>query len=582
MKVGPIEAGASRSARGLTWRRLGAWAVSALACGGLTATLVQGPMVSAKAHPSALGIGLEGFKPNWWAPLLPGTNCYTLSGGVGGGMYSYMPLLWVNGNDQINYSMSLASSINVSRNDSAFTIHLDPKWHWSNGTPVTSSDVVYSWDLMKAASAPKSPLPYCYAGTGEVPSGWKSVTADGPYTVVIRTTKPVNPVWFEHNGIAQINPLPKAVWDKYPNLTKELSWIVKVAPTPSNPVYKVIDGPYNISKIALNQYYEFTWNPKFDGHKPAIHKVIYYYEASDAAEFAALKTGQIQIGNLPSSLWSDRSQLTGFRILPAPQAAFYFIALNMSPKSPGIGDLFTKLYVRQALQYGINQPQIAKFIFHGTAQSTVGPVPTASGFFDHALKDPYPYNPVKGKALLEAHGWKMVHGVMTKGGKKLAFQVILTPGVAANTNEILAIQQAWATEGIKATIREMSAGTAAEIVGSSQALSKWNTATAQLWIYVPDYYPTGGDLFAPGAGFNLGQYSNPEMTRLIHETYLAGTPSQVKARFDAYQVFAAKQLPVLYIPTAENINVVSDQVGGWVKNYNLIISDPPIWDLYWK
>jgi peptide/nickel transport system substrate-binding protein len=128
----------------------------------------------------------------------------------------------------------------------------------------------------------------------------------------------------------------------------------------------------------------------------------------------------------------------------------------------------------------------------------------------------------------------------------------------------------------------MGAGTAAEIVGNPQALNKWNAATAQEWIYVPDYYPTGGVLFDPGAGFNLGQYSDPTMTKLIQETYLAGTPSQIQARFDAYQAYAVQQLPVLYIPTEENINVVSNLVGGWTRNYNVIISDPPIWYLYWK
>ena len=38
------------------------------------------------------------------------------------------------------------------------------------------------------------------------------------------------------------------------------------------------------------------------------------------------------------------------------------------------------------------------------------------------------------------------------------------------------------------------------------------------WIYSPDFYPTGEEIFATGAGSNAGQYSNPTADKLIKAT----------------------------------------------------------------
>jgi len=562
-------------------RRLRSWLVAATALLGMAALGAAGAPV-ASAHPASLGMTIEGWKVNWWAPVEPSSDCYAFDGGVGGGMYSYLPLLWINGNDSINYQLSIASSIKPSNRDRTFTIAMNPKWRWSNGAPVTAQDVVLDFNLLKAASQPNSPLPYCFAQTGGMPQGWKSVTAPNPHTLVVTTTTTVNPVWFELNGLAQLVPVP-SVWNKYANMTKELNWINSVAANAANPVYKVIDGPYNISKAVEGQYYVYTWNPNYSGLKPKIHTVIYYYEASDASNFAALKTGQAQIGLLPASLWNSRSQLTGDQIQTQPMFGYSWIALNLSSKTPGVGALFSNLYVRQALQDGIDQPAIVQSIMHGVGTPSIGPVPQSTVYFDKAMKNPYPYDPAKGRALLEAHGWKMVHGVMMKNGQKLAFQIILTPGSQTTTNELLAIQQAWASEGIAATVNEMGANTASSIVGNPKAQNKWAASFNDYWIYVPDYYPSGEDLFGTGDAINLGGFSDPKEDALIKATLQGGTPAQVQARFDAYQAYTTKVLPgVLWIPSPDNINVVSSQVGGWNKNFNLTFGGPPINYLYWK
>lgn len=516
---------------------------------------------------------------DWWPPVVSATDCSTLNGGGANGPNMYMPLLWFSRTDQIKFSRSLASGIAVGNHDTTFTIRLNPKWHWSNGQPLTAADVVYDWQLIKAASGASSPFPYCFAGSGGVPNDWKSVVARGAHTVVITTTQSVNPTWFEYNGLGQLVPLPKATWDRYRNLDRELQFIKNISNQPANPIYRVVDGPYRIEKAVTNQYYTYVANPHYSGAHPAkIKTVTYLYETSTSAEFAQMRTHKVDIGYLPYSLYGSRDELSGYRMVAQPAFAFYYILLNFRPNAYAIGGLFNHLYIRQALQMGIDQPGIIRTLYHGYALPSIGPVPVEppNAYYDHALKTIYPYNPAAGKALLEKHGWTMQNGVMTKDGQKLAFNMLYATGSATFDNMAQLMKEDWAQEGIDVSLQSEGGQALGDIVGSPSQSSKWAMTGGGGWIYQPDYYPSGGSLFLPTAGFNLGGYNNPTMNQLIPETYQGGTPAQVTKRFDAYQVFAAENLPVLYVPTPDSLTELQTNIRRYQSNYNPILAFTPV------
>ena len=141
------------------------------------------------------------------------------------------------------------------------------------------------------------------------------------------------------------------------------------------------------------------------------------------------------------------------------------------------------------------------------------------------------------------------------------------------------IKQAWAQEGVDVHLQTMAPSAVGPLVGSVASSSKWAADGDTGWIYVPDYYPTGGELFLPSAGFNRGGYNSPTMNTLIHQTYAGGIAAQIKKRFDAYQVYTATQLPGLWIPTPESIAEVRNGVHGMRANYNPIIALTPLNEL---
>ena len=555
--------------RGAIGAALAALALVLVGCGS------GSPSAQSSSHPSVLNIALGAqVQPVWWYPLWSTTAC----GGTLFGM-EYQDLLWFNSNGTINYSQSVAQKITVNKTDNVFDVHINPIWHWSNGTPVTASDVIFAFDVLKASAGKGAPWAACGLGIGNMPTEVKSITALNQHTVQITTLGPVNPTWFEFNAISQITPVPKSVWDKYGNnWNQELSYIKTVGGEPMNANYKVIDGPYKLVKAATDQYWEFQINPKFSGTpKPTIKTQIYDYETSNTAEFANLKKGNIQIGAIPFSLLSQAKQLSNYRVKPLYYPGFNYIQPNFSSKTQAIGGLFQQLYFRQAMQLGIDQPAIVQSMYHGYAYPVYNPVPEQppNTFFDKSLKNPYPYNPSKGLKILENHGWHEVNGVMTRGSTQLKFTFLVASGDQTQTNIAELLKADWAKEGIDVTIKEEPFTQV--ITNGTQDASQWTLMSwGGGWSYVPDYYPSGDGILNSQAGFNPGGYDSPTMNHLINITTVeGGTPAQIKQRFDEYQKYAAENLPVLYVPLAPTFYAVSNYVKGYYTNYSAYLGTPP-------
>lgn len=540
------------------------------------------------------GIAVVGLSPqsspNWFFPVLSLADYSDLNTQVASLLYE--PLLYINKQDQVDFSRSIATSIIPSHNDTVYTITLGNKYRWSNGTPVTAQDVVFTWDLMNAASSNAPNLPWTYGGEGigGVPTKWQSVVAKGSHTVVVTLTTPSSPDWFEHNGLSQIMPAPASVWDKYPtNMNQELKFIEKLSNSPDAPEYKVVDGPYKFFAMSPNNYWSFVPNPAYGGHKSSLSKVILQYETSSASEFTELKTGALSVGFLPPSMWKSRNQLTNDTMRSIYLLGFNFLLPNLNPKGPnGIGKAFNSLYVREALQMGVNQQGIINTFFHGHGVVETSPIPSQppTPFYDSQLSNPlYPFNPKAGMKLLESHGWHLVNGVMTNGAEKLSFTLVYASGSQTYSSIVQLLKDDWAQEGIQVALQSMPfdnvIADATPSDPSQWAMLNWGGGLSFSWTYEPDYFPSGGGLFGTNAANNAGDYSNTEMNTLLHAIYLPGSSSQTITRLYRYEAYAAKQLPVIWLPYTPMFTEHVNSLHGYVSSFNPIedIFYPNYWTL---
>ena len=491
----------------------------------------------------------------------------------------YKPLLDITAKDNINYDRSLAAKIQWNASGTVYTITLSHKYRWSNGNPVTAQDVVFAWSLMKAASAANAPWTFGGAGFGGIPTRWESVVATNPDTVTVTLNAPSNQQWFIRNGLGQLTPVPKSVWDKYPNnMTQELKFVNQLQNNPAAPEYRIVDGPYHFASMAADRYWSFTPNSAYGGHKSYLSKVIFQYETSDASEFTGLKTGIVNLGYLPFSLWDSKSELTADKVSHDFLFGFNYMNINMDPTAGFIPHEFSHLYVRQALQMGIDQPGIVQSFYHSAAVSEFGPLPSkpTTVFDDPALKNPYPFNPKAGLKLLEAHGWTMDKGVLQKDGHPFDFTILYAEGSTSAADSLQVITHDWQEEGIDASLEPQPANTAFSVMlGSNQ--SKWQmTYFPGGWTYEPDYYPTGGGLFSASAGGNYSHYRSNTMNHLVKLTYKpVASQAAALASLAHYQAWAVHDLPVLWMPYFPSLVVNADTLHGVVKAEN------PVTDLYY-
>ena len=452
----------------------------------------------------------------------------------------YPPLLWIGNNLKIDWKRSIARSITVNEARTVYTVTLK-HWQWSDGKPVTAADAAYDFRLIKEAGTS-----YQNYGIGGMPDEIAAFKVLGPYRFSVTLKHPANPTWFELNGLSQITPLPEHAWGQH-----SAAWFRNHETDLE--LVKVVDGPYRIAAFDPSRYLRFVANPHYSGEpKPAIRHFNFHFYTNNEAAFSALKTGALDIGQVPFNLYRARHLVAGLKTFStdgkkgAYGYGIWYVVLNFhNPKVSFLHDL----KVRQALQYAIDQQAIIDVVYHGLASPSFSPVPPVPDtYLSPRLKylDSHPramYDPAKARALLDAAGWKPgPGGIREKNGRPLAFQLIVMSGESAAVEEAQLLKQFWQAIGVDAHIRRMTFNQEIDtLVGPK---SKWETAIIP-WYYAPDYYPSGDGLLDTGGGSNNGGYSSPKMDALIR----ASTTEAGLEGLYAYEDYAATHMPWLWLPT---------------------------------
>ena len=221
------------------------------------ASIPYGGTVYAQAGNS--GFGTRDFNP--FSPTVE-------SGAIG---LIYEPLLMYNLQGQPTVRPWLASSYAWSNHNLTLTFHLRQGVEWQNGTPFTSKDVVFTFDLLKQYPA----IDY-----GAFWNVLTAVRADGPYTVVFTFKQADVPILYYLGGQVIV---PASIWAH----ENPITW------QDPNPVGT---GPFELQSFS-SQSFTLRRNPHYwqTGH-PYISDVV-YRTASAAILSLALRSGQLNLAS---------------------------------------------------------------------------------------------------------------------------------------------------------------------------------------------------------------------------------------------------------------------------------------------
>jgi peptide/nickel transport system substrate-binding protein len=555
---------------------------------------------------------ISGQAPTWIWPFVP-IAYESVPNGQDFEEILYRPL-YIFGNNgtsvQVNYALSPATAPSYSDGGKTVTVPLKG-WKWSDGESVDAQDVAFWLNMMKAEKAN-------YAGytPGTLPDNLASFTVTGPDTIVLHLTKAYASTWFTYNQLAEITPMPLA-WDvthagaapgsggchtnvaDCPAVFNYLTAQAKVTSTyATSPLWGVVDGPWKLSSFTIAGNDTFVPNKAYSGSpKPTLAAFKYVTYTSDAAEYTALKTGSLDVGQIPpadlpqkpvgQAVPSSDPLGSAYTLQPFYTYAIAYYLINFN--NPTLGPVLSQLYFRQALMYVNDQQGISKAIYRGYAYPTTGPVPPEpTNPFEPAVESanggdgPYPFDIAKAKSLLESHGWQEVGGVMTcetpakcgtgvKAGTQAKFTMDYTSGVAALAEQEDVYKSDAAQAGIQIAVNAESFSALLALAGPKN--TSWSMIDISGWAYDgPGYLPTGEPLFLTGAPSNSGSYSSPTMNSMI----LQIQDNSSMSLFHNYATYTAEQLPFIWVPQAYFIQAVKSNLKNvtWNPMYTFL---PEYW-----
>jgi len=448
--------------------------------------------------------------------------------------YLYADLLWIDQKDQIDFSRSIASRIEVLDSGQRYRVTLSP-WPWSDGRPVTADDVLYTWELIQELGSN-----YVTYGQGGVPALIKRLDVLNPSQFEITLKQPVNPDWFELNGLVQFIPLPRHSWGK---LSVDQLWENQSEPQ----FFDVVDGPFRLDKFNLGRSISFVPNPSYPlTHSPFKRMVIKFLQSS-GSELQGISAGELDLANLPHEAFeAGKSIRNAHMVVEPPGFTYTFIGLNF--KNPATSFL-TDVRVRQAIQDSIDQKSMIADLWHGEGVESYGPIPgVATAYLSpsaRAGRFPIGFNLKKAAALLDQAGYVPgPDGIRAKHGVKLELTLLAPSGTETSLMMAQMIQPDLRKSGIALHIQMMD---------FTQMLAILEHGVAPWEAYVLDAgitaYPSGETTFATGAVENWGDYSDPKMDQLIAD-------STDKPGLDGlyqFQDYVTQQLPFIFLPTTKNV-----------------------------
>jgi len=554
----------------------------------------------------------SGVTPNYIFPMLTAAY-YSVANIEQFQRLSFRSLYWIgNGRGQpvVDPALSLAALPVYSDNDSVVTIHLG-NYTWSDGQPVTTRDVAFWINLLRA-----NKTDFAAYIPGEFPDNLKSYKIVNSKTIVLTLTGSYNPTWFTYDQLSQITPLPAQAWDKtsatgavgnydttpagakavFAFLTAQSK---DIATYGSNPLWKVVDGPWKLVSYQTDGYAKFAANRDYAG--PVKPRFSYFAElpfTSDTAELNVLRSGTtIDYGYLPTEDAPQASALAsdGYTTTQWQGWGTSFFLMNF--QNPKTGPIIAQAYIRQAMQSLIDEPAYLSGPLEGYGHTDYGPVPAepSNPYVDaYEAKGPWPYSPATAVKLLSGHGWTVKRSGVTTctspgsgtghcgagiaAGTPLSFSLQYATGVAWVNEEMLALKSSFAQAGIQLSLTTAPFDSIISLLApctKTEASCSWQMLNyGGGWTYGVDPYPTGDQLFATGSGSNSSNYSDPEADRLIAATvHGPGT-------LTAFENYFADQIPVLWMPQpVYQISEISKNLHGTLPQSPIESLTPEDWYL---
>jgi peptide/nickel transport system substrate-binding protein len=457
----------------------------------------------------------------------------------------------------------------VSADGLTITWKLKPDLKWSDGQPLTSADVKFTWE---ADMDPKN-APYTRSGYDQV----ASIDTPDATTAVIHFSK-LYPDWqvmFTSGPNNQGQLLPEHILKGQTGLEKNAEIH---QPT-------VASGPWVITEWVAGDHMTFKPNPNYYAGKPKLDQINIKFVPDPETQLAALKTGDVQVGL--DFAESDIPTLTALepaihmRVDSGPEFEHMLFNLGItnstvkdaSGKVVGNSDqpgpcALTDVNVRKAIILGIDRETMVQTLLEG--KTTVPASLWPNSYWTNTSLTPYPYDPEQAKTLLDTAGYKPgADGIRVGkcGGKDVKLSFTFETTTKQLRKDIgAAVQDMLSKIGVEMKPTYTPAGT---FFGTYDAGANMATGKYDLVLYTTGFYPapyTDGFLCSSvtskdnKGGDNNYHICDAKLDELFAKANASADPAVRKPIFDEIQKYQYDN--ALFVPmyVRANVNAYLDSV----------------------
>ena len=440
---------------------------------------------------------------------------------------------------------------------------MDVKWEllpdlkWSDGKPLTSADIKYTWQIWM-----KDPKVNSRTGYSEI----ESIDTPNDLTAIVHYKSIYAPYPLNFGGI-----MPKHLLENEADISKT-DYNRKPLGT----------GPFKITDFKAGDSITLEKNPnyRFAPGKPYLDKLIFRSVPSVQTAMAQLKAGEVNaVWNLTADQAIDLEKVTGLVVQNVPGPSVERIELNTAenkeyPDPNGKNPVLSDIAVRKAMLYATPKQQIIDKLFFGKFKAGTSPV--SQGWA--AYKEPQEgYDPKKANDTLEAAGWKKgADGIRTKDGVRASLMYTTTTGDATREKVQQVLVDEWKAVGIEVKIQNSPSSVL--LSGSCTAKDPRKLGTFDLVQYASSpgidphttvftrYHSKNIPTQANCAGQNYTRVKNADMDKAIDE---AGATLDLEKRKSAYAKalkILNEQYVIIWLYDRSDIDARQDVLRGWQPN----------------
>jgi len=451
----------------------------------------------------------------------------------------FEPLLDIDTNS--NLVPALAEAVPAPADAKTYVFKLRANLTWSDGHPLTSDDVVFTFKTIFDPSYKD----FSSFIRGQAERQIASVSASDPLTVTITATSP-NAAFLSTFGILRI--LPKHILgDVTPKDLNTHSF--NSAPT-------VASGPFKYQKWDKGSEVRVVRNESYWRGPTNVDTYVRKVLGGDDKIATSLKLGEIDMAKIPAAQLANVQNDPNIQIISFQSRAYWFFAMQTGNK------ILADKTVRQALRWAVDADRIKKVVFLDQGEVALTNLPAWNWGTDKNPSIKYAYDPNKAKQLLDQAGWKVgASGTREKDGAQ--FNIAISAAQETNEAKLISqiLQEQWKAVGVNCDIKLGASNQVVNDVVAKHTFDVWvaNVATNQDPDFITQLFHSAN---AKPGGVNTPDYKNPVVDKLLDDARAITDQAKRLDMYKQIQNILLDDLPIAPLVLPQDTVAVRKRVQG--------------------